>query len=63
MAKEVPFKVKAQDSEPEPLRLEHFYFPIGLWLVGLLLSALCLLAEILIKRSGNTTEKKPRELH
>ena len=49
VAKEVPFKVKAQDSEPEPLRLEHFYFPLGLWLAGLVISLLCLLAEIIYK--------------
>ena len=46
---EVPF-----DMEPveklEPLRLEHFYFPLGLWFGGLLLSTIFLLAEIIIHR-------------
>ena len=44
------FKVEAEEEEPEPLRLEHFYFPLGLWLVGLLLSSIFLLAEIIIHR-------------
>ena len=46
---EVPFKAEVPDSEPEPLRLEHFYFPLGLWLAGLVVSVICLLAEIIIK--------------
>ena len=50
---EVPFKEEEEDDEPEPLGMEHYYFPLGLWLVGLLLSALCLVAEIIIKRRGN----------
>ena len=47
---EVPFKVEEEDAEPEPLRMEHFYFPLGLWLAGLLISAIFLLAEIIIHR-------------
>ena len=47
---EVDFKAKKEDSDPEPLRMEHFYFPLGLWLAGLLLSAIFLLAEIIIHR-------------
>ena len=39
-----------EDDGPEPLRMEHFYFPLGLWLAGLLLSAIFLLAEIIIHR-------------
>ena len=53
MAAEVPFKVEAPDDEPEPLRLEHFYFPIGLWLAGVVVSVICLLAEIIIKYFEN----------
>ena len=53
---EVPF-----DMEPveklEPLRLEHFYFPLGLWLGGLLLSAIILLAEIIIHRRRKSQTK------
>ena len=50
---EVPFEEEEEDDEPEPLGMEHCYFPLGLWLVGLLLSALCLLTEIIIDRRGN----------
>ena len=47
---EVHFKEEVEDDGPEPLRMEHFYFPLGLWLAGLLLSAIFLLAEIIIHR-------------
>ena len=30
--------------------MEHFYFPLGLWFFGILLSAIFLLAEIIIHR-------------
>ena len=50
---EVGFKVEAPDDKPEPLRLEHFYFPLGLLLAGLVVSVICLLAEIIIKWREN----------
>ena len=53
MAIEVGFKVEAQDDKPEPLAMEHFYFPLGLWLAGIILSAIFLLAEIIIKLLEN----------
>ena len=40
-------------DKPEPLAMEHFHFPLGLWLAGIILSAIFLLAEIIIKRLGN----------
>ena len=46
---EVVFKEDEEDSEPQALGLEHFFFPLGLWLVGLFISAFCLLAEIITK--------------
>ena len=46
---EVHFNEEKEDDEPEPLRLEHFYFPLGLWLAGLVVSVIFLLAEIIIK--------------
>ena len=49
-ATEVHFKVEKGEDDPEPLRMEHFYFPLGLWLAGLFLSAIFLLAEIIIHR-------------
>ena len=47
---DVPFKAEKEDDESEALEREHFYFPLGLWLVGILLSVFCLLAEIIIHR-------------
>ena len=47
---EVRFKEEKEDDEPEPLRMEHFYFPLGLLLCGLILSAIFLLIEIMIHR-------------
>ena len=54
IAYEEPFKVEEEEKEPEPLRMEHFYFSLALWLVGLLLSAIFLLAEIIIHRRGKS---------
>ena len=50
------FNEEEEEDEPKPLRMEHFYFPLGLWLVGLLLSAIVLLAEIIIhcRRKSHT---------
>ena len=45
---EVNFKEEEENDEPQPLRVEHFYFPFGTWVVGILLSVLCLLTEIII---------------
>ena len=56
---EVPFKVEEEDAEPEPLRMEHFYFPLGLWLVGILLSVFSFLAEIIIHRLGKSKTDIP----
>ena len=47
---EVHFKEEKEDDDPVPLRMEHFYFPLGLLLGGLILSAIFLLAEIVIHR-------------
>ena len=51
---EVPFNEEEEDTEPDPLELKHFYFPLGMWLVGILLSVFCLLAEIIIHRLGKS---------
>ena len=50
VATEVGFEVEPNDDKPEPLEMEHFYFPLGLWLAGLLISAIFLLAEIVLNR-------------
>ena len=36
-------------DKPEPLRMEHFHLPLGMWFVGILLSVFCFLAEIIKK--------------
>ena len=57
---EVDFKAKKEDSDPEPLRMEHFYFPLGLWLVGIVLSVFSFLAEIIIHRLGKSKTDIPK---
>ena len=47
---EVHFKEEKEDDDPEPLRMEHFYFSLGMWLVGILLSVFLFLIEIIIHR-------------
>ena len=50
MVIEADFKQEPDDDKPEPLEMEHFYFPLGLWLAGLVISAIFLLAEIILNR-------------
>ena len=46
--------IQGYDPEPlKPLSMEHFLFPLILWLAGLVLSTLTLLAEISTTRCGN----------
>ena len=65
MTVEVPFKEEPENDEPERLRMEHIYFPLGLWLVGVVLSAVFFLAEIHGIRKSKTnvpmaTQVEPR---
>ena len=39
-----------EEAKLARLRMEHFYFPIGIWFVGIILSIIFLLAEIIIHR-------------
>ena len=39
-----------ETDKPEPLEMEHFYFPLGLWMAGLIVSTVFLLAEIIVNR-------------
>ena len=48
--KEMPFKEEEEEEPLEPLRMEHFHFPLLLLAAGLVLSALSFTAEILIFR-------------
>ena len=47
---EVGFEEEPPDDKPEPLEMEHFYFPLGLWMAGLIVSTVFLLAEIIVNR-------------
>ena len=47
---ESEYKADESHDEPEPLRMEHIKFPLGMLLVGLLFSVFCLIAEIIIHR-------------
>ena len=47
---DVDFKEEPADDEPEPLRMEHFHLPLGMWFVGLLISLFCFVAEIIKNR-------------
>ena len=64
MVTEVGFKEEHPDDKPEPLEMEHFYFPLGLWTAGLVISTIFLLAEIFIRRKSqrNSPVLTPEEL-
>ena len=47
---EVYVEEAEEEEEIEVLRMEHFYFPIGIWFVGIILSTIFLLTEIIIHR-------------
>ena len=47
---EVDFKEDPENDKPEPLEMQHFYFPLGLWSAGLVVSTIFLLAEIIVNR-------------
>ena len=59
MAIEVDFPEEAPDDKPEPLEMEHFYFPLGLWTAGLVVSTIFLLAEMIAHRSKQSKRKVP----
>ena len=62
MVNEVTFESKPfGDDTTEPLRMEHFYFPLGLWFVGLLISLLSFIAEIIIHRIRKWKSDVPLE--
>ena len=42
--------VKIETDDPEPLRMEHFELPLGMWIVGMLISLLFFIAEIIKHR-------------
>ena len=46
---EVQFEPEMEEEPLEPLKMEHFYFPLIFWLGGMLLSVVSFIAEIIIK--------------
>ena len=58
---EAHFKEFQENDEPEPLRTEHFYLSIGLWLIGILLSVFCFIVEIAIHRIRKCKTNVPSE--
>ena len=58
---EVGFYQKPKDPGPEPLLMEHFYLPLGMWMVGLLISLFCFLAEIIDNRGRQTKNMATQE--
>ena len=59
--KETPFEHEEEEEPLEPLRMEHFYFPLLLWTVGLGLSALTFIAEIIFQRIGQGAQTRKEE--
>ena len=54
---EVDFKKEPENDEPDPLRMEHFYLPLGMLGVGILISLFCFIAEIIINRIRKSKNK------
>ena len=48
--REVPFKVEEDEEPLEPLTMEHFILPLVILAVGLVLSGVTFILEIIIKR-------------
>ena len=44
--------VKIETDDPEPLRMEHFHLPLGILMVGIVISLLFFIAEIIKHRWG-----------
>ena len=51
-------KEEPEDYKPEPLRMEHFHLPLGIWMVGILISLLCFIAEIIKHRKTNVSKAR-----
>ena len=58
---EVGFKEEPEDDKPEPLKMEHFHLPLGLWFVGIIISLLCFLAELILHRKTNVPMSRLEE--
>ena len=45
-------EIETDEPDPEPLQMEHFHLPLGMWMVGILTSLLFFIAEIIKHRCG-----------
>ena len=51
-----PYIQEEEEQPLEPLRMEHFYLPLILWLAGLILAALTFILELIVQpREGCNT--------
>ena len=41
-----------ETDEAKPLRMEHFHLPIGIWMIGIVISLLFYIAVIIKHRCG-----------
>ena len=59
----IDFYEEPNDDKPEPLEMEHFYFPLVLWTAGLVISTIFLLAEMFTRRKSkrNSPMLRPEE--
>ena len=48
-----------EEGKNVALRMEHFYFPLGMWTVGMLISLLLFIAEVIKHRLGKTKTEVP----
>ena len=44
--------LEIETNEPEPLKMEHFHLPLGMLIVGTIISFLFFIAEIITHRWG-----------
>ena len=59
---EVGFKEEEEVDEKEPLLMEHFHLPFGIWFVGIPISILCFVAEIIHHRTQVSRTKHLGEM-
>ena len=57
---EVDFEEEEEEEDSEPLRMEHFYFPLGALLIGILLSVFCFIVEIIFHCLRKSKTNVPR---
>ena len=59
---EVDFEEEEEEEDSEPLRMEHFYFPLGALLIGILLSVFCCIMETIFHSLRKSKTNFPLEV-